>query len=51
MVLPGLTCSKHESIDEVADITVECLLRAVPAAVPGIAFLSGVNPVNWPRLV
>jgi fructose-bisphosphate aldolase, class I len=41
MVLPGLTCSKQESIDEVADITVECLLRAVPAAVPGIAFLSG----------
>jgi fructose-bisphosphate aldolase class I len=25
----------------VADDTVECLLRAVPAAVPGIAFLSG----------
>jgi fructose-bisphosphate aldolase class I len=41
MVLPGLTCLKQESVDEVADITVECLLRAVPAAVPGIAFLSG----------
>src|SRR5450830_1013711 len=41
MVLPGLTCSKQESVDEVADVTVECLLRAVPAAVPGIAFLSG----------
>ena len=41
MVLPGLTCSKQESVDEVADITMECLLRAVPAAVPGIAFLSG----------
>ncbi len=41
MVLPGLTCPKQESVDEVADITVECLLRAVPAAVPGIAFLSG----------
>ena len=41
MVLPGLTCPKHESVDEVADITVECLLRAVPAAIPGIAFLSG----------
>ena len=26
---------------EVADATVRCLLRAVPAAVPGIAFLSG----------
>ena len=41
MVLPGLTCTKQESVYTVADITVECLLRAVPAAVPGIAFLSG----------
>ena len=41
MVLPGSTCPKQESVDEVADVTVECLLRAVPAAVPGIAFLSG----------
>jgi fructose-bisphosphate aldolase class I len=41
MVLPGLNCTKQESVDDVADITVECLLRAVPAAVPGIAFLSG----------
>ncbi|MGO9462585.1 MAG: class I fructose-bisphosphate aldolase [Isosphaeraceae bacterium] len=41
MVLPGLTCAKQESVDEVADATVRCLLRSVPAAVPGIAFLSG----------
>jgi len=41
MVLPGLTCPKQETVDEVADATVNCLLRAVPAAVPGIAFLSG----------
>ena len=41
MVLPGLTCPKQEAVDEVADATVKCLLRAVPAAVPGIAFLSG----------
>jgi fructose-bisphosphate aldolase class I len=36
-----LTCAKQEPVDEVADATVKCLLRAVPAAVPGIAFLSG----------
>jgi fructose-bisphosphate aldolase class I len=30
-----------EAVNEVADVTVRCLLRAVPAAVPGIAFLSG----------
>ena len=41
MVLPGLTCPQQETVDEVADATVRCLLRAVPAAVPGIAFLSG----------
>jgi fructose-bisphosphate aldolase class I len=41
MVLPGLTCPKQEAVDEVADATVKCLSRAVPAAVPGIAFLSG----------
>jgi fructose-bisphosphate aldolase class I len=41
MVLPGLTCPQQESVDEVADATVTSLLRSVPAAVPGIAFLSG----------
>ena len=41
MVLPGLSCPRQEPVDEVADATVRCLLRAVPAAVPGIAFLSG----------
>ncbi len=41
MVLPGLTCGTQETVDEVADATVNCLLRVVPAAVPGIAFLSG----------
>jgi fructose-bisphosphate aldolase class I len=30
-----------QDVDEVADATVRCLLRTVPAAVPGIAFLSG----------
>ena len=41
MVLPGLVCPTQETVDEVADATVRCLLRAVPAAVPGVAFLSG----------
>ena len=41
MVLPGLSCPKQETVDDVADATVRCLLRAVPAATPGIAFLSG----------
>ena len=41
MVLPGLTCSQQAAVDEVADATVSCFLRSVPAAVPAIAFLSG----------
>jgi len=41
MVLPGLTCVKQQSVDEVAEATVSCFLRAVPAAVHAIAFLSG----------
>jgi fructose-bisphosphate aldolase class I len=41
MVFPGSTCNLQAPVDEVADATVGCLLRAVPAAVPGIAFLSG----------
>ena len=41
MVLPGLECKKQENVDQVADATVDCLLRAVPAAVPVVAFLSG----------
>jgi len=36
-----LACPKQESVNEVADTTVKCLLQVVPAAVPGIAFLSG----------
>jgi fructose-bisphosphate aldolase class I len=41
MVLPGAACPTQETVEAVADATVRCLLRAVPAAVPGIAFLSG----------
>jgi fructose-bisphosphate aldolase class I len=41
MVLPGLLCAEQDGLDDVAEATVTCLLRSVPAAVPGIAFLSG----------
>lgn len=41
MVLPGLTAKPQDPVDKVADETVRCLLRAVPAAVAGVAFLSG----------
>jgi fructose-bisphosphate aldolase class I len=41
MVLPGQSSPQQASLDEVADATMACLLRTVPAAVPGVAFLSG----------
>ena len=41
MIVPGLDCLQQKTVEEVADATVKCLLRVVPAAVPGIAFLSG----------
>lgn len=41
MVLPGLDCPEQDGIDAVARATLVCLQRTVPAAVAGIAFLSG----------
>jgi fructose-bisphosphate aldolase class I len=41
MVIPGLQCSNQATVNEVADATIKCLLQSVPAAVAGIAFLSG----------
>jgi len=41
MVLAALDCPEQPSVEEVADATVHCLLRTVPAAVPGVVFLSG----------
>jgi fructose-bisphosphate aldolase, class I len=41
MVVPGKKSAKQASIDEVAERTIHLLKACVPAAVPGIAFLSG----------
>ena len=41
MVLSGAECSEQAGTAEVAAATLRCLRRAVPAAVPGIMFLSG----------
>ena len=41
MVIAGKKCAKQAGIDEVAERTVRTLKRCVPAAVPGIVFLSG----------
>jgi len=41
MVISGKKCARQASVEEVADKTVRLLKACVPAAVPGIAFLSG----------
>jgi fructose-bisphosphate aldolase class I len=41
MVLSGYDASDHASPDDVAEWTLKCFHRHVPAAVPGIVFLSG----------
>jgi fructose-bisphosphate aldolase, class I len=41
MVLSGYECPEQADDDTVADRTIRCLTNAVPAAVPGIVFLSG----------
>jgi fructose-bisphosphate aldolase class I len=41
MVISGQDCSEQAGVREVAERTVRCLKRTVPAAVPGIVFLSG----------
>src|SRR5258705_4199331 len=41
MAISGKKCAKQASVEEVAEKTVRLLKACVPAAVPGIAFLSG----------
>jgi fructose-bisphosphate aldolase class I len=41
MVIAGKKCPRQAGVQEVAEATLRCLRRYVPAAVPGIVFLSG----------
>jgi len=41
MILPGSKSEKKISSDEIAELTLKCLIENVPSEVPGIAFLSG----------
>jgi fructose-bisphosphate aldolase, class I len=41
MLLSGYDCPVQAGVEEVAEVTLACFRRVVPAAVPGIAFLSG----------
>ena len=41
MVISGKQCPTQAGVQEVADLTVKCLLKNVPTELPGIVFLSG----------
>lgn len=41
MVLSGYDCSRQAGVREVAEATIRCFRNVVPAAVPGVVFLSG----------
>jgi fructose-bisphosphate aldolase, class I len=41
MVVPGKKCPDQAGVEQIADLTVRCLRNTVPAALPGIVFLSG----------
>jgi len=41
MVIAGKECARQASVEQVATATLRCLRRHVPAAIPGIVFLSG----------
>lgn len=41
MVLSGNKAAKRAGVEEVAEQTLKCLKRTVPAALPGVVFLSG----------
>jgi fructose-bisphosphate aldolase class I len=41
MVISGQSCPEQAPAERIAELTVDCFLRHVPAAVPGIVFLSG----------
>lgn len=41
MVISGKECPEQAGVEQVAEATLRCLKRYVPAAVPGIVFLSG----------
>ena len=41
MIIPGKKCERQATAQEIAEATLRCFYRYVPAAVPGIVFLSG----------
>lgn len=41
MVIPGKKCGQQANAQQIAEATMRCFARYVPAAVPGIVFLSG----------
>jgi len=41
MVVPGLKCKEQCKVEDIAEATISCFLKVIPAAIGGVAFLSG----------
>ena len=41
MVISGKGCATQASAEQIAELTIQCFMTHVPAAVPGVVFLSG----------
>ena len=50
MILPGLNCPLPQTVEDIADATVNSLLLSVPSEVSAIAFLSGGQPADFASL-
>jgi len=48
MIISGMRCPQQAPVEQVAAATLRVLKERVPAAVPGIMFLSGARVRNWP---
>jgi len=51
MVISGGSASHRADPEEVAERTIDCFKRVLPASVPGVVFLSGGEPDGFPRLM
>merc|ERR1719424_1751095 len=49
MTVCGVDCEDKPAVEEIARLTVQTFTRSIPAAVPGVTFLSGGSPRKVPR--
>ena len=47
MILPASNSSQRISSEEIAELTIKCLINSVPSEVPGIAIFVGEDKLKW----